>query len=120
MKWAVIVGRVVSIEPFLYHLIDEPAVDSLVEMWRFYSEEDNAYGRRPGEDQPDHPVAYQRIEDGLSGIRQARGKIRSRPFETAASTRDDAHFSDGRLRFHWQQLYSLHSETLQAGLRHEC
>ena len=42
MKWAVIVRRVVSIEPFLDHLIDEPAVDSLIEMWRFYSEEKNA------------------------------------------------------------------------------
>src|SRR5437879_11900174 len=120
MRWAVIVGRVLSIEPFLDHLIDEPAVDSFVEMWRFYSEEKNAQDCSQAENQPEHPFAFQRIENGLSGVRRTRGKIRSRPFATAASTRGDAHFSDGRLRFHWQQLYSLHSETLQAGLRHEC
>src|SRR2546423_1027142 len=120
MKRAVIVGRVISIESVLDHLIDEPAVDSFVKMWRFYSEKKDTQGRGQAENAPEHPVAFQRIEDDLSGVRRTRGKIRSRRFATAASTRSDAHFGNGRLRFHWQQLYSLHSETLQASLRHEC
>jgi len=39
MQRAVIIGRVVSVEPVLDHLIDEPTVDPFVEVWRLNPKE---------------------------------------------------------------------------------
>src|SRR5690348_1210329 len=118
MKGTVIIRRIVAIEAVLDHLIDEPAVDPFVKMRWFYVEKKHSQHGGEPKYQPEHPVALECVQNQLSGGGRRRGKIRSRPFATAASTRGDAHLGDGRLRLHWQQLYSLHSETLQAGLCH--
>src|ERR1051326_6802518 len=116
MKGTVIVRRVIAVNPLLHHLIDKPAVDSFVEMRRFDPEKEHSQRGAETENQPEGPVAVERVQNSLGGVGPAPGKIRSRPFATAASTRGDAHFGNRWLRLHWQQLYSLHSETLQAGL----
>src|SRR4030095_5302816 len=117
MKRTVIIRRVIAIKAILDHLIDEPAVDPFVEMRRFYVEKKHPQNGGETDNQPEHPVAFECVQNHLSGIGRSPGKIRSRLFATAASTRSDAHFGNGWLRLHWKQLYSLHSETLQAGLR---
>src|SRR6266480_4957233 len=116
MKGTVIIRRVIAIKAILDHLIDEPTVDPFVEMRRFYSEEQDPQRGGEAENQPEHPIAFECVQNHLSGIGRSPGKIRSRLFATAASTRSDAHFGNGWLRLHRQQLYSLHSETLQASL----
>ena len=61
MKWPVIVRRVVLIEPVLDHLIDEPAVDAFVEMWRFEASRKNRKTAARPRISPEHPVAFQRM-----------------------------------------------------------
>src|SRR5262249_43830247 len=50
VKRAVIVGWVVAVKPVLHHLIDEPAVDALVEMGRLDAQEEKAQERCQHED----------------------------------------------------------------------
>src|SRR5262245_13570976 len=50
MKRTVIIGRVVTVKPVLHHLIDEPAVDALVEVRWLDAQEEEAQERRQRED----------------------------------------------------------------------
>src|SRR5438874_988917 len=100
-------------------MINKPAVNSFVEVWRLDSEQKKPKRGRKQQDCPKHPVAFERAKKTRRQAILGREKIRSRLFTSAASTRRDAHFSDRRLWFHWEQLYSLHSGTLQAGLRNQ-
>src|ERR1043166_7203976 len=52
----VIIRGVVAIEPVLDHLIDEPAVDSLVEMGRLDSEQEKPEERAEPHDYPRRPI----------------------------------------------------------------
>src|SRR6267143_1346718 len=119
MKWAVIVRRIVFVKAVLQHLINEPSVNAFVEVWRFDSEQQKPKRGRKQQNRPKHPVAVERTKKARCQAILGGEKIRSRLFATTASTRGDAHFSDRRLRFHREQLYSLHSGTLQAGLRNQ-
>src|SRR5437868_10485733 len=119
MKRPVIVRGIIFVEAVLKHLINKPAVNSFVEVWRFDSEQEKPKRGRKQQDCPKHPVAFERAKKTRRQAILGREKIRSRLFTSAASTRRDAHFSDRRLWFHWEQLYSLHSGTLQAGLRNQ-
>ena len=56
MKRPVIIRRIVSVEPVLDHLIDEPAVDPLVEMRRLHPEEEDAQNGAERDDQPRRPI----------------------------------------------------------------
>ena len=46
MKRAVIIRRVVAVKPVLHYLIDEPAVDALVEVRRLDAQKEEAQERR--------------------------------------------------------------------------
>src|SRR5205085_4785406 len=52
VKRPVIICRVVTVEPVLDHLVDEPAVDSFVEMRRLDSEQKKTEERAEAHDQP--------------------------------------------------------------------
>ena len=56
MKRPVIIRRVVAVEPGLHHLIDEPAVDPLIEMGRLHAQEEEPEQRAEGDDAPERPV----------------------------------------------------------------
>ena len=56
MKRPVIIRRVVAVEPGLHHLIDEPAVDPLIEVRRFHAQEEEPEQRAEGDDAPERPV----------------------------------------------------------------
>ena len=56
MKRPVIIRRVVAVEPVLHHLIDEPAVDPLVEVRRLHAEEEKPEQRSEGDNAPKRPV----------------------------------------------------------------
>ena len=56
MKRAVIVRRVVAVETVLHHLIDEPAVDALVEMRRLDPEEEEPEKGGQRDDHPGRPI----------------------------------------------------------------
>src|SRR3954453_22033568 len=57
VKRAVVIRWIVSIEAILDHLIDEPAVNSLVKMWWLYPEKGKAQSPSEAKDGPEHPVA---------------------------------------------------------------
>jgi hypothetical protein len=42
MEGPMIVGRIVVIKTIFDHLIDEPAVDAFIEVWRLNSEQEKA------------------------------------------------------------------------------
>ncbi len=65
MKRAVIVGRVVSIEPVFHHLIDEPAVDALIEVRWLDPNRKKRRNAAECEDQPRHPVCSREPELAL-------------------------------------------------------
>ena len=56
VKRPVIICRVVAVEPVLDHLVDEPAVDSFVEMRRLDSEQKKTEERAEAHDQPRRPI----------------------------------------------------------------
>ena len=56
MERPVVVGWVVAVISVLDHLIDEPAVNSFVEMGRLNPEQEKAQDGRQGHDQPGGPV----------------------------------------------------------------
>src|SRR5438132_1818852 len=58
MQRSVVIGRVVSIEPVLDHLIDEPTVDPFVEMRRFDPKQKKSKKDRKPEDQPWRPTRF--------------------------------------------------------------
>lgn len=58
MKRAVVISRVVLIEAVLHHLVDEPAVDTFVEVGRLDPEQEKAKRDPEGEDEPWRPAAF--------------------------------------------------------------
>ena len=50
VKRTVIIGRVVTVKPVLHHLIDEPAVDALIEVRWLDTQEEEAQERGQRED----------------------------------------------------------------------
>ncbi len=58
MERAVIIRRVVPVEAVLGHLIDEPAVDSLVEVGRLHPEQEKAQEGGERDDRPGHPIDF--------------------------------------------------------------
>ena len=56
MKRPVIIRRVVAVEAVLHHLIDEPAVDPLVEVRRLHAQEEKPEERAEGDDRPERPI----------------------------------------------------------------
>ena len=50
MKRTVIIGRIVPVKSVLHHLIDEPAVDSFVEVRRLDAQQEEAQERCQRED----------------------------------------------------------------------
>ena len=76
MEWTVVIGRVVLVESVLDHLVDKPAVDAFVEMWRFHSEQKESQERGETDDEPGHPFAFgERVFPSLDVIAEER-KIR--------------------------------------------
>ncbi len=49
MKWPVVVRRVVMVVPMLGHLVDEPAIHTLVEVGWFHVEVNETQNRRKDE-----------------------------------------------------------------------
>ena len=58
MERAVIIRRVVPVKAVLDHLIDEPAVDPLVEMRRLHPEQEKAQEGGERDDRPGHPIDF--------------------------------------------------------------
>jgi hypothetical protein len=56
VKRAVIIRRVVSVKAVFDHLIDEPAVDSLVKMRRLHAEQEKTQDGAERDDRPRRPV----------------------------------------------------------------
>src|SRR5437868_13888556 len=99
MKRPVIVRGIIFVEAVLKHLINKPAGNSFVEVWRFDSEQEKPKRGRKQQDCPKHPVTF---ELAMKTRRQAilgREKLRSLFFTIAASTRREAHFRDRRRWF---------------------
>ena len=56
MERPVIIRRIVAVESGLHHLVDEPAVDPLVEVRRLHAQEEEAEERAESDDPPESPV----------------------------------------------------------------
>ena len=116
MQRPVIIGRVVSVETVLHHLIDEPAVDPFVEMRRFYAEKEKPEERARARRSPrtSSRSARARSAESIGDGVGISARAASSPLLGSAAMRI---LGDGRLWIHREQLYSLHSGTLQAGVQ---
>src|SRR4051812_11598055 len=117
----VIIRRVISVEPVLDHLIDEPAVDSLVEMRGLDPEEEKPEERPEPNDYPRRPIDLAASRDPLVHPPADRGRRNQwRGLGDAATSLSDAHIGDRWLWLHREQLYSVYFATLQAGFGEQC
>src|SRR4051794_12468166 len=115
MERPVIIRRIVFIEPALDHLIDEPAVDSLIEMGRFDPEQEKPEKCAEPDDHPRRPIDLAAAGDPFIDPRADRGRRNQwRGLGDAATRLSDAHIGDRWLWLHREQLYSVYFATLQA------
>ncbi len=56
VKRPVVVRRIVTVKTGLHHLVDEPAVDPLVEMRRLDAQEEEPEHGPEGDDPPERPI----------------------------------------------------------------
>src|SRR4051794_16387585 len=109
VKRPVIIGRVVAIEPVLDHLIDEPAIDSLVEMGRLDPEQEKPEERAKAHDYPRRPIDFPAPGDPLIYPCTDGGRRNQwRGLGDAATRLSDAHIGDRWLWLHREQLYSVY------------
>jgi hypothetical protein len=73
-----IIRRVVFVITGLDHLIDEPAVNSLVEMRRLNSEQENSQERAKSDDEPRRPIDLRGARLPIAQPLLNRGKIHQR------------------------------------------
>ena len=73
MKRTVVIGGVVFIESVPEHLIDEPPVDSFIEMRRLHSEQQKPQERGETDDEPRRPLAFsERVFPSVDVIAEER------------------------------------------------
>ena len=83
MERPVIIRRVVAVEPGPPHLVDEPAVDPLVEVRRLHAQQQEAQERAQRDDAPRRPVHLREpLPEGSGGA--ARFSFSSRGLGSAA------------------------------------